>query len=657
MNGGISYVYNNTFYNNYRSLAGYSGTQYVKNNLVYNTSDAFDVGYAASSTNNAYSEGSDPGVGGLYISGYASTSVFVDPVNNNFRLKIGSPVIDMGANLSADSSLSFGNDIQTQTRTGTWDIGADEFVPLNISAVATSSISAFTATVTWTTDNLATSTVQYGLTTSYGSASSSLSFVTSHTINLHSLTSNSTYHFRIVSTDAFGVSTTSSDYTFHTPDVSAPVIDSFTVQATSSSLTVSITGIAAHDNVAVVGYLVNESASVPSLSDSAWETTATSTYVFATPGSKALYAWARDAAGNVSSSFSAGVIIALPVIPSSGGGSLPLKDKTPPGIPTNFSIVSTSSFVMLSWANPVNADFVGVKLYRKTGVAPISQADTLAALIYQGKGVNFIDKSSTTVGELYYYSIYSYDVHFNYSQPRTISFVVPTPAGMSSTTATTTIVTPIATSSLTTTISNNNPASGTVTTLIGASSATTNQVTAEEASNIFSGVQPVNLLPVERNIYLKIVALADKPLSGNASSAIAFFIHVGTLTTRSLGAGERGGVIASFQTAYGYLPETEADWQDAIKIANGRWPSKESAEALRIAKISFNSIYGRNANMNNPNDNAAVTVMAYGLRPAARNTDSEKAGIKTYRAIFHHSPITARAWDAVRAIAYSGAKR
>ncbi|MBI4779186.1 hypothetical protein HY797_01900 [Candidatus Falkowbacteria bacterium] len=61
--------------------------------------------------------------------------------------------------------------------------------------------------------------------------------------------------------------------------------------------------------------------------------------------------------------------------------------------------------------------------------------------------------------------------------------------------------------------------------------------------------------------------------------------------------------------------------------------------------------------MKQPNDNAAVTVIAYGLRPTARNTNSEKAAIKSFKTIYGHAPVSALAWDIVRAIAYSGAKR
>jgi len=61
--------------------------------------------------------------------------------------------------------------------------------------------------------------------------------------------------------------------------------------------------------------------------------------------------------------------------------------------------------------------------------------------------------------------------------------------------------------------------------------------------------------------------------------------------------------------------------------------------------------------MSQPNDNAAVTVISYGLRPGNRNMNSEKAAIKSFKAIYGHAPVSAVAWDIVRAIAYSGAKR
>ena len=83
-----------------------------------------------------------------------------------------------------------------------------------------------------------------------------------------------------------------------------PVIAKFTVSAPSKSLTVSVTAFSAADNVAVTGYLLSESATPPLASNSGWSATAPASYTFSTAGSKTLYAWTRDAAGNVSKAVS-----------------------------------------------------------------------------------------------------------------------------------------------------------------------------------------------------------------------------------------------------------------------------------------------------------------------------------------------------------------
>ncbi|MEK7067707.1 MAG: hypothetical protein AAB956_01785, partial [Patescibacteria group bacterium] len=75
------------------------------------------------------------------------------------------------------------------------------------------------------------------------------------------------------------------------------------------------------------------------------------------------------------------------------------------------------------------------------------------------------------------------------------------------------------------------------------------------------------------------------------------------------------------------------------------------------AIVSFKTIYLREPDRSDPHDDAAVTVMAYGLRPARRNLNSERVAIKSFKAIFKSAPTSAANWDIVRAIAYSGAKR
>jgi hypothetical protein len=151
------------------------------------------------------------------------------------------------------------------------------------------------------------------------------------------------------------------------------------------------------------------------------------------------------------------------------------------------------------------------------------------------------------------------------------------------------------------------------------------------------------------------VKLSTLPLG--QQYALANFITYGTPATVWLGWRERAGVLNSYKAAFGRVPYSAADWQDVIKIGNGRWPKEKSVKAENNAKSIFKKIYQRDANMKNSNDNAAVTVISYGLRPAKRNFNSEKTAILIFKGIYKFNPSGATDWDAVRAIAYSGAKR
>ncbi|MFA4941286.1 MAG: hypothetical protein WC582_01650 [Patescibacteria group bacterium] len=135
------------------------------------------------------------------------------------------------------------------------------------------------------------------------------------------------------------------------------------------------------------------------------------------------------------------------------------------------------------------------------------------------------------------------------------------------------------------------------------------------------------------------------------------FISYGTPSTQDLGMGERAGVINSFRQAFNKLPNTKEEWIDVVKIGNGRWPGTINPQAEERAKINFNIVYKRDPDNNNSHDNAAITVMAYGLRPSQRNLNSEKQAIKIFKNIYGYYPEKPTAWDVVRAIAYSGATR
>ncbi|HVP05113.1 MAG TPA: S8 family serine peptidase [Dehalococcoidia bacterium] len=111
-----------------------------------------------------------------------------------------------------------------------WDTNFDNFMvgaggpdttPPGISNVAATNLTATTGTITWTTDETATSRVEYGLTTSYGTLTPlDSNQVTSHSVNLSGLTASTTYHYHVISTDAANNTATSGDFTFTTPSSS-----------------------------------------------------------------------------------------------------------------------------------------------------------------------------------------------------------------------------------------------------------------------------------------------------------------------------------------------------------------------------------------------------------------------------------------------------
>ena len=182
----------------------------------------------------------------------------------------------------------------------------------------------------------------------------------------------------------------------------------------------------------------------------------------------------------------------------------------------------------------------------------------------------------------------------------------------------------------------------------------------EERQNIIA-VQEAKIAEQENEIkYLRSLMSDMHELTQGVKDTLNQFITYGVdANTQKLGEGERAAVIHSYKSAFNKLPETEDEVADAIKIANGRWPSKTNEVAEARGKKEFKTIYLRDANMNNPNDNAAVTVMTYGLRQKAenRNLDSEREGIKTFKYIYGSTPDSTEDWNIMQAITYSGATR
>jgi hypothetical protein len=106
-------------------------------------------------------------------------------------------------------------------------------------------------------------------------------------------------------------------------DTTPPVVTSFSIPSTSTSLTVPISTFIATDNVGVTGYMLTTTSKKPSSSSHMWRPTPPTSYTFGTTGTKTLYAWAIDAARNVSAGKNATVTISLSGSGGTSGGGNP----------------------------------------------------------------------------------------------------------------------------------------------------------------------------------------------------------------------------------------------------------------------------------------------------------------------------------------------
>jgi hypothetical protein len=146
------------------------------------------------------------------------------------------PTLKFDSNAEALRSIS-GTYDQSSTSTlqhGFRIYSDSEPIISNISSV--NDVSTNGVLITWTTNELSTSTIDYGLTTGYGSSSSSVIATTSHSMLLIGLTASTTYNFKISSWDLLGSFATSTNYIFTTPSTT---INSVTSSATEITANIS----------------------------------------------------------------------------------------------------------------------------------------------------------------------------------------------------------------------------------------------------------------------------------------------------------------------------------------------------------------------------------------------------------------------------------
>lgn len=134
------YIYNNTIYDCKVGVEQMNGIVIAKNNITQLCTDGYSGSFDASSTSNVSDIAGDaPGLNPL--TGRAYFVEENDPGNLDFHLNpFDTLAKDNGDDLSSDPNWPFSDDMDRQTRTGSWDVGADE----------TEDVSTATPTLTWT---------------------------------------------------------------------------------------------------------------------------------------------------------------------------------------------------------------------------------------------------------------------------------------------------------------------------------------------------------------------------------------------------------------------------------------------------------------------------------------------------------------------------
>jgi YD repeat-containing protein len=256
-------------------------------------------------------------------------------------------------------------------------------VPPAIAAVGVSGVTGGTATVTWTTDEVTDSQVDYGTTTTYGSSSPlNSSLVTSHSADLTSLSPSTGYHYQVKSRDPGGNLTYSGDFTFTTlADTMPPTAPSNLTTTAVGGTQINLTWHPSSDDVGVAGYQVErcQGAGCTTFTQIATPTGTTYSDMELIPSTSYRYqVRAVDATENVS-------------VPSNTAAATTF-DTIAPSAPTGVTATAASATqINLTWT--ASTDDAGVTGYRVercqgAGCSTFTQIATPTGTTYSDTGLS-----------------------------------------------------------------------------------------------------------------------------------------------------------------------------------------------------------------------------------------------------------------------------
>jgi Purple acid Phosphatase, N-terminal domain/Fibronectin type III domain len=284
---------------------------------------------------------------------------------------------------------------------------ADSMPPV-ISAIAAGGITGSSASVTWTTNEPATSLVEYGNTTAYGSLTSfDSALMTGHNQVLNGLQGATTYHYRIRSADAAGNLAVSGDNTLMTSsglDTTPPAISGIT----SSNLT---------DTGAVITWNTDEAATsqVEYGTTTAYGSTTALDSTLVTSHTQTLAGLQFNQLYHyrVKSVDGAGILSVSGDLVFTTGRTA---DTTPPENIQNFSAKETGHKITLNWNNPPDLDFIGVRIRYRTDHYPTDINDGVLLGDFTGEPNQAVSTIQSPIEKhvTYYYSASSYDSSGNY---------------------------------------------------------------------------------------------------------------------------------------------------------------------------------------------------------------------------------------------------
>ncbi len=214
--------------------------------------------------------------------------------------------------------------------------------------------------ILWDTDIPATSVVEYGTSTSYGSIASSRSLMTSHALALSGLGQNTLFHYRTISVEAGGLTTTSTNATFSTLPDATPPTNVFNLHVSTDQQRVVLSWTLPTDpdfDRVIVVVRTNRPPQGPTDGRIVYSGTGTSTAdSILTAGTLGYYvAYAMDRSGNPSSgSFvqatpqgRPSVVVTVPLLPSEPAAPLPSISPSPTQV-FMLPIASTATLGVLS---------------------------------------------------------------------------------------------------------------------------------------------------------------------------------------------------------------------------------------------------------------------------------------------------------------------